>query len=75
MRSVSCLLFTPRGAVSVSSLGYFLSVGLSSKISHPSLPLSIGVHRIQKYFKNKRGWKRKYIKPQKVKARREQKMK
>ena len=31
----------PRGKVSVSSLGYFSSVGSSSKPSHPSLPFSI----------------------------------
>ena len=31
----------PRGTVSVSSLGYFSSVGSSSKPSHPYLPLSL----------------------------------
>ena len=54
----------PRGTVSVSSLGSFSSVGSSSKPSHPSLPLSLGAHNIQEYFKRKRGRKRKFIKPQ-----------
>ena len=64
----------PRGTVSVSSLGYFLPVGSSSKPSHPSLTLSLGVHRIQYYFKKKRGRKKKYIKPQEEKARCEHQM-
>ena len=59
----------PRGTVSVSSLGYFLSVGSSSKPSHTSLPLSLGARHIQEYFKKKRGRKRKSIKPQQEKAR------
>ena len=42
----------PRGTVILSPLGYFLSVGSSSKPSHPSLPLSLGVHIIQEYFKS-----------------------
>ena len=37
----------PRGTVSVSSLGYFLSVGSSSKTPHPSLSLSLGARHIQ----------------------------
>ena len=53
----------PRGTMSVSSLGSFSSVGSSSKPSHPSLPLSIGAHNIQEYFKRKRRRKRKFIKP------------
>ena len=57
----------PCGTVSVSSLGCFSSIGSSSKPPHPSLPLSIGVHNIQEYFKKKRGRKRKYIKPQEEK--------
>ena len=61
----------PRGMVSVSSLGSFSSVGYSSKTSHPSLPLSLGAHKIQEYFKRKRGRKRKSIKPQQEKARQE----
>ena len=65
----------PRGAVSVSSLGYFSSVGSSSKPSHPYLPLSLGAHHIQEYFKKKRGRKRKFIKPQQEKARHEERMK
>ena len=65
----------PRGTVSVSSLGYFPSVGSSSKPSYPSLPLSFAVHRIQDYLKKKKGRKRKYINPQEEKARREQQMK
>ena len=54
----------PRGTSIVSSLGYFSSVGSSSKNSNTSLPLSLGVHRIQEYFNKKRGGKRKCIKPQ-----------
>ena len=65
----------PRGMVSVSSPGSFLSVGSSSKTSHPSLLLSIGEHNIQEYVKRKRGRKRKFIKPQKEKARQEEQMK
>ena len=61
-----------RGTVSVSSLGSFSSVGSSSKPSHPSLPLSLGAHNIQKYSKKKRGRKRKFIKPQQEKARQEE---
>ena len=68
-------LVYPRGTVSVSSLGSFLSVGSSSKPSHPSLPLSLGSHNIQEYFKRKRGRKRKFIKPQQEKARQEERMK
>ena len=45
----------PRWTVSVSSLGYFLSVFSSSKPSHPSLPLSLGAHNIQEYFKGRGG--------------------
>ena len=40
-------VFYPRGTINVSSLGSFLSVGLSSKPSRPSLPLFLVVHRIQ----------------------------
>ena len=54
----------PRGTVSVSSLGYFLSVVSSYKPSHLYFPLYILVHHIQEYFKKKRGRKQKYIKPQ-----------
>ena len=61
----------PHGTVSVSSLGYFSSVGSSSKPSYPSLNLSLRVHRVQDYFKKKRGSKQKYIKPQEDKARSE----
>ena len=59
----------PRGTVSVSSLGHFSSVGSSSKPSHPYLPLHLGAHNIQEYFKRKRGRKRKFIKPQQEKDR------
>ena len=53
---VSILPFVyPPGTVSVSSLGYFLSIGYSSNPSHPSLPLSLGARHIQDYFKNNRG--------------------
>ena len=65
----------PCGTVSVSSLVSFLSVGFSSKPSHPSLPLSLGAHYIQEYFKKKRGRKRKCIKPQQEKDRHEYLMK
>ena len=65
----------PRGTVSVSKLGYFSSVGSSSKPSHNSLPLSLGAHQIQEYFKNKRGRRRKFIKPQQEKAVQEERMK
>ena len=61
----------PYGAVSVSSLGYFSSVGSSSKPSHTSLPLSIRVHHIQEYFQKKIWRKRKYINPQEEKSRHE----
>ena len=55
----------PRGTVSVSSLGYFPSVGYSSKPSHPSFNLSLRAFHIQEYFEKKRGRKQKCIKPQK----------
>ena len=65
----------PRGTVSVSSLGSFSPVGSSYKPSHPYLPLSLGAHTIQEYFKRKRGRKRRFIKPQQKKARQEEWMK
>ena len=65
----------PCGAVSVSSLGYFLYVGSSSKPSHPSLPVSVGALHIQDSFKKKRWRKRKYIKPHQEKVRHEERMK
>ena len=65
----------PSGTVSVSSLGYFSSVGSSLKPPHPSLPLSLGAHNIHEYFKRKRGRKRKFIKPQQEEARQEERMK
>ena len=68
-------LVYPRGTVSVSSLGYFLSVGSSSKYSHPSLPVSVGARHIQEYFKKNRGRKLKFVKPQQEKARHEERMK
>ena len=64
-----------RGTVSVLSLGYFSSVGSSSKPSHPSLPVSLGSRHIQEYFKDNRGRKRKSIKPQQEKARHEKRTK
>ena len=48
----------PCWTFSVSSLSSFLSVGSSSKPSHTSLPLHLGVHRIQEYFNMKRGGKK-----------------
>ena len=65
----------PRGTVSVSSLGYFSSVGSSSKPSHPSLTPSLGACHIPEHFKKKRGRKRRLIKPQQEKARYEEWMK
>ena len=65
----------PRGMVSVSSLGYFSSVGSSSKPSNTSLPVSIGVRHIQEYFKKKRGRKLKFIQTHQEKARHEDRMK
>ena len=65
----------PHLTVSVSSLGYFSSIGSSSKPSHPSLPFSLRAHQIQEYFNNKRGRKRKFLKPQQGKARYEEHMK
>ena len=65
----------PRGIVSVSSLGYFSSVGYSYKPSHTSLPVSVGACHIQEYFKKNRGRKSKFIKPQQDKARHEKQMK
>ena len=64
----------PCGMVSVSSLGSFSSVCSSSKNAHPSLPLSLGSRHIKEYLKNKRGRKRKFIKPQQEKARYEERM-
>ena len=65
----------PCGTVSVSSLGYFSSVGFSSKPSHPSLPVSVGARHIQEHLKNERVRKLKFIKPQQEKARHEEQMK
>ena len=59
----------------VSSLGYFPSVGSSSKPSHSSLTVSVGARHIQDYFKKNRGRKRKFIKTQQEKARHEEQMK
>ena len=50
--SVLCLLFTPMRRL------------VSRITSRPSLTLSLGVHRIQDYFKNNRGKKQKYINSQ-----------
>ena len=44
----------PCGSVGISSLGSFLSVGSSSKPSHYSFPLSIGVRHIQEYSNKKK---------------------
>ena len=65
----------PCGTVSVSSLGSFLSIGYSSKPSHTSLPVSLGAQQIQEYFKNKRGRKRRLIRPHQEEARHEERMK
>ena len=65
----------PRGTVSVSSLGYFSSVGSFSKPSHPSLPVSVEARHIQEYFKKERWRKREFINPQQEKAKHEERMK
>ena len=54
----------PHGAVSISSHGYFSSVGSYSKPSCTYLPLYLGARHIQEYFKKKKRRKRKFIKPQ-----------
>ena len=54
----------PRGQVSVSSLGYFSSIGYSYKPSGPCHSLSILARHNQAYFKKKRRRKRKLTKPQ-----------
>ena len=51
--SIIPVLYT-HGTVSISSLGYFSSVGSSSKPSHYPLSLSIGAHHIQECFKKER---------------------
>ena len=48
----------PCGPVSVSSLGYFSSVGSSSKAPKSPLPISLGARNIEEYFKKKRGRKK-----------------
>ena len=53
----------PCGTVSLSSLGYFSSVGSSPKSSHPSFPVSLVSFHIQEYFNNYRERKIKFIKP------------
>ena len=65
----------PRGTVSVSSLGYFSSIGSYSKPYHPSLPVSDVACQIQEYFKKKRSRKRRFINPQQEKTRHEDHMK
>ena len=65
----------PRGTVSISSLGYFSSVGSSSKPSYPSFPLSIGACHIQEYFKKNMGRKLKFIKLNQEKSRHEEQIK
>ena len=39
------------------------------------MPLSLGAHNIQEYFKRKRGRKRKLVKPQQEKARQKEQTK
>ena len=72
--SVVSVVYT-HGTVSVSSLGSFSSFGSLYKRSRPSLHISLGLNRIQWYFNNKRGRKRKYINPQEEKARHEEQRK
>ena len=45
----------PCVTVSVSSLGYFLSVGSSYKLSHPTFPLSISEHATLKRISRRIG--------------------
>ena len=61
--SIVTLLYAS-GTVSVSLLGSFLSVGSSSKSSHPSLPISLLACRVEDYFSKKRGRQQNFIKPQ-----------
>ena len=65
----------PHRTVSVSSIGYFWSVGSSSKPSNPSLPLSLRERHIQEYSNNKWGRKRKLIKPHNDKVIHEERIK
>ena len=65
----------PRGTVSVSSLGYFSSVGSFSKPSRSSLPLSIRVHHIKGGFKNKNMRRKKNINSQQERTRCEERRK
>ena len=66
---------SPRESVSVSSIGYFSSIGSSSRPSHSSFNLSLGSRYIQEYFKKKKGRKQKFINPQQEKARHEERRK
>ena len=45
-------------------LGYFFSIGPSSKNSYPSLPYSLGARQINYFFKRNMGGKQKFIQPQ-----------
>ena len=65
----------PRGTVSISSLGFFLSVGSSSKPSHSSLPLYLGSLHIQEYINKKRDRKRESIKTHPEKDRHKERIK
>ena len=65
----------PNGTVSVSSLGYFSSLGYSYKTSHYYFPVSLRVRHIKEYFKNKSGRKRKFAMSQQEKDRYEDQMK
>ena len=64
----------PRGAVSVSSFGYFSSVGSSSKPSHPFF-LSLSYQNTFKIISRIRGGGEKILKPQQEKYRHEERMK
>ena len=54
---------SPHGLVSVSSLGYFLSVVYSSITSNSSFHISLRERHIQDYLEKNRGRKRKLISP------------
>ena len=65
----------PHETVSVKSLSSFSFVGLYSKPSRLSLPVSVGARHIQEYFKKKRGGKQIFTKQQQDKSRHAERMK
>ena len=63
------------GTVIVSSLVYFFVHFFFVTPSHPYLPVSLEEYPTQEYFKSKREWKQKFVKPQQEQARHEEQMK